>query len=102
MVTHLTKNVNKGHLQEIFGNFGKVKRVEFAIDHKTKMTRGYAFVEFEAKSEADDAIVCMNTGQIDGQNVRAEFKKIDLDSGNLDILQKRKSISPRKRRPSPK
>lgn len=36
MVNKLTKNVTDAHLQEIFGAFGRIHRVEMALDDKCK------------------------------------------------------------------
>jgi len=33
-VDRLTRNVNSDHLTEIFGNYGKIKKVDIAMDRK--------------------------------------------------------------------
>jgi len=35
-VEHLTRNITKKHVEEIFGIYGKVKKVELAVDEKVK------------------------------------------------------------------
>ncbi|CAJ0923268.1 13320_t:CDS:2 [Entrophospora sp. SA101] len=39
MVNKLTKNVKEAHLQEIFGAFGRINRIEVLIDEKLKPTK---------------------------------------------------------------
>eukprot|EP00466_Bigelowiella_natans_P005692 jgi/Bigna1/89292/estExt_fgenesh1_pg.C_460129 len=75
-VTNLTKNVNKGILEEIFGNYGKVKDVELGIDETVKLPLGYAFVEMEDKDGAEKALKSMDSGQIDGNKIRVKYKLV--------------------------
>ena len=34
MVKNLTRNINEDHIKEIFGTFGKLAKVELALDEK--------------------------------------------------------------------
>jgi len=65
--------VNEQHLKEIFGNYGKVKRVELVADRKTNISRGFAYVEFETREEAETAQSHFDGGQIDGNVVKCSF-----------------------------
>jgi RNA-binding protein with serine-rich domain 1 len=69
-IGNLTRNVNKDHIEEIFGVYGRIRSISLPINGGTGMNRGFAHVEYENKAEADNAIACMNEGQIDGRKVR--------------------------------
>ena len=69
-VGHLTRNVQAEHIQEIFSTFGTVKHVELAMDKAVNLPRGFAYVEFSKRSEAEDAQRLMDGGQLDGNQLR--------------------------------
>mmetsp|Transcript_33046 Transcript_33046/g.53652 ORF Transcript_33046/g.53652 Transcript_33046/m.53652 type:complete len:273 (+) Transcript_33046:112-930(+) len=96
-VTNLTKNVNKGILEEIFGNYGKVKDVELGIDEKVKLPLGYAFVEMEDKDGAEKALKYMDSGQIDGNKLRVKYKLVANSRRSPD--RGRRERSPNRRAP---
>merc|ERR1719238_257944 len=72
-VSNLTRNCKEDHLKEIFGNFGKVMAVHLAIDKEVALPKGYGYVDYEHKDEADAALASMNGGQIDGNVIKIEF-----------------------------
>ncbi|KAF3438533.1 hypothetical protein FNV43_RR21295 [Rhamnella rubrinervis] len=69
----LTRNVHEGHLKEIFSNFGEVVHVELAMDRTVNLPRGYGYVEFKTRADAEKAQLYMDGAQIDGNVVRARF-----------------------------
>ena len=71
-VGHLTRNVNDAHIKEIFGTFGALKSVELAIDRVVNLPRGFAYVEFENRADAEKAKAHMHGGQLDGNVLRCE------------------------------
>jgi len=72
-VGNLTRNVNEEHLKEIFGNWGKLKRVELVFDRKTVQSKGFAYLEFEANEEAVEAMARMDGAQIDGNVISVQY-----------------------------
>ena len=69
----LTRNVRKEHLHEIFSNFGRVLTVEVPANSvHPEFPKGYAYVEFAEKSDAESAVREMDGGQVDGQVIRCE------------------------------
>ncbi|KAL6567642.1 hypothetical protein OROGR_001310 [Orobanche gracilis] len=72
-VDQLSRNVNENHLKEIFGNFGEVVNVRLAIDHVVNIPKGFAYVEFKNRVDADKAQLYMDGAQVDGKVVRAKF-----------------------------
>lgn len=88
-VGHLTRNVQAEHIQEIFSMFGTVKHVELAMDKAVNLPRGFAYVEFSKRSEAEDAQRLMDGGQLDGNQLSVAF-----------VLVPRKPKSPPRQKPS--
>ncbi|KAL0300995.1 UNVERIFIED_CONTAM: Serine/arginine-rich splicing factor [Sesamum radiatum] len=83
----ISRNVNENHLKEIFvwdteagelvsihekGNFGEVVNVRLAIDHVVNLPKGFAYVEFKNRADAEKAQLYMDGAQVDGF-VRAKF-----------------------------
>ena len=55
-VAKLTRNVNSEHLQEIFGLYGKVASAEVMMDPTVELSKGVAYVQFEAQADAEKAV----------------------------------------------
>ena len=83
VVSGLSKNVQREHLEEIFGEYGKVTGLDLPLfkvcmypfanelewkgaDEIAGLNRGKAAVEFSEASEAEKAVKHMNGGQLDG------------------------------------
>jgi len=86
----LTKNVHRGHLEEIFGEYGRVTGCDLPVFKVCELTahleqvkevrrgdwwsafivaglnRGKAALEFERSDLAEKAVKCMDGGQLDG------------------------------------
>ncbi|KAI8922468.1 hypothetical protein DFJ77DRAFT_26113 [Powellomyces hirtus] len=116
LVTGLTKNVNKEHLQEIFH---PVKTVEFLRDKETGTPGGSAYVFYVDLRQARKAVQYLNGAQIDGQEVacaitdlppvrrlpspqRKDYGKNSRDERSYPASRRRmsRSRSPRRRRSS--
>uniref|UniRef100_A0AAV2LTU4 RRM domain-containing protein n=1 Tax=Knipowitschia caucasica TaxID=637954 RepID=A0AAV2LTU4_KNICA len=66
----LTRNVVKGHIQEIFSTYGEIKHIEMPMNRlQPHLSKGYAYVEFQSPYEAEKALKHMDGGQIDGQEI---------------------------------
>ncbi|KAF1999633.1 RNA-binding domain-containing protein, partial [Amniculicola lignicola CBS 123094] len=66
IVENLTKNVKVAHLEEIFGRYGPVKDVSMPLNQTYGTSRGTAYIMFEEPEHADNALVHMHEGQLDG------------------------------------
>lgn len=55
-VSNLSENVNEDHLKQLFGRIGEVTRVFLVRDKVTKESKGFAFINFRNKDEAQKAI----------------------------------------------
>jgi RNA recognition motif-containing protein len=56
----LTRTVNKEHLEEMFGTFGKIKSAEVTFIPRTTVSKGFGYVEFFTKEDALKAIDYMH------------------------------------------
>lgn len=82
VVSGLTKNVHKGHLEEIFGEYGKITGLDLPLFKvcayfspvfscaqlmsAAGLNRGKAAIEFEKSADAEMAVKHMEGGQLDG------------------------------------
>lgn len=55
-ITNLSEDAREGDLQELFGQFGRLQRVFLAKDMNTHMSKGFAFVTYYAREDAQKAI----------------------------------------------
>ena len=104
-VANLTGNVNKKHLGEIFGTWGTVKNVQMAEREGRAgvLKRGYAYIEFDRRDEAEEAAKHMDLGQIDGNTVFVSFESVPNSPSPRRSSPRRgyrrsRSRSPRRRR----
>ncbi|CAB3401229.1 unnamed protein product [Caenorhabditis bovis] len=73
-IRNLSKNVQKGHLEEIFAIYGSIKLVDLPPDRNHQyLHRGYGYIEYENVEDAEKAIKYMDGGQIDGLIVSVEM-----------------------------
>jgi len=56
MMTNLSEDVVEQDLLDLFGRFGHVQRIFIAKDRETGESRGFAFVNFARREDAQDAI----------------------------------------------
>lgn len=67
------RNVNEDHIREIFGKFGDVSKVDLPMDSKTKLSKGFAYVEFNERQDAEKAQLHMEAGWLDGKKLNVNF-----------------------------
>ncbi|XP_004503272.1 uncharacterized protein [Cicer arietinum] len=72
-VTNLSEDTREPDLLELFRPFGAVSRVYVAIDQKTGMSRGFGFVNFVGKEDAQRAINKLNGYGYDNLILRVEW-----------------------------
>ncbi|MEM7590900.1 MAG: RNA-binding protein [Cyanobacteria bacterium P01_A01_bin.83] len=59
-IGNLSYDVNQEDLNEVFTEYGTVKRVHIPTDRETGRVRGFAFVEMESESNEDKAIEALD------------------------------------------
>ncbi|KAK4338123.1 hypothetical protein RND71_042610 [Anisodus tanguticus] len=72
-VTNLSEDTREADLLELFRPFGHVSRVYVAIDQKTAMSRGFGFVNFVNREDAERAINKLNGYGYDNLILRVEW-----------------------------
>ena len=59
-VTNISEDTQESDLRELFGVFGKVARVYVGRDRETGAGKGFAFVSFEERANAEKALEKVN------------------------------------------
>jgi hypothetical protein len=59
-VSNLTKDAEELDLRELFGSFGRITRVFIAKEHTTRESRGFGFVTFRDRQDAESALENLN------------------------------------------
>ena len=59
-VGNLSYEVNQEDLNEVFTEYGTVKRVHVPTDRETGRKRGFAFIEMESETDEDKAIQALD------------------------------------------
>eukprot|EP00798_Chlamydomonas_sp_ICE-L_P006043 gene6043-2654_t len=72
-VTNLSEDVSEADLMELFRPFGHVSRAYVAVDRVTGENRGFAFVNFSYKEEAERAMRALNGYGYDNLILRVEW-----------------------------
>ncbi|KAK3422533.1 hypothetical protein EUGRSUZ_G02983, partial [Eucalyptus grandis] len=72
-VTNLSEDTREPDLLELFRTFGPVSFVYVAIDQKTGLSRGFGFVNFVNKEDAERAINKLNGYGYDNLILRVEW-----------------------------
>lgn len=72
-VSNLSENVSDHDLKTLFGRFGDVSRVYVAKDRDTQEHRGFAFVNFRHRNQAEDAMAALDGFGFDNMILRVEM-----------------------------
>ncbi|KDQ29106.1 hypothetical protein PLEOSDRAFT_1103140 [Pleurotus ostreatus PC15] len=81
IVTNLTRNVVKAHLQVIFGVYGDVAKIDLPVYGKSGQNRGKAAVEYAESQAARKAASHMDGGQLDGAVLKVELSDLPAQRG---------------------
>jgi len=74
-VTNLSEDTTEDDIRELFRNFGRTSRVYLARDRLTQESRGFAFVTFEMRADAEKAVSKLNGHGYDNLILHVEFAK---------------------------
>lgn len=91
VIEKLTKNVNEGHLREIFGSYGEIQDLEMPMNKQFLTNRGIAYVLYSTPKYAESAIAHMHEAQLDGALINV----------SIVLPRRRFSRSPPPKRPPP-
>lgn len=71
----LSNITNEPKLEQVFGTFGSIQRINMVRDRRTGESRGYAFIYFDQLADAEVAKEKMNGTVLDGREIRVDFSK---------------------------
>jgi len=76
-------HLRKEDILDIFGKSGPIKNVTMGIHPRTGESRGYAFVEYDRRVDAEDAMSRWKGQDLDGRRLRMDWdigkeKKVDI------------------------
>ena len=69
-VGNLPFSSTEAELKDLFGRHGAVVSANVVTDRETGRPRGFAFVEMETASDADDAIRALDGTDLGGRNIK--------------------------------
>lgn len=84
-VQNLTRNVKEAHLEEIFGYYGSVVKVEIEKNINNGISKGNATVTYATNKDAEQAVMHMDGGQLDGQQLKVSFVLVDGNKRRRDL-----------------
>ncbi|KRT84815.1 RNA binding protein [Oryctes borbonicus] len=73
-VSRLNLKTTKETIKDIFSKFGKLKRFRLVKDIVTGFPKGYAFIEYESESSAEEAYRTAYKMNIDGNAIFVDFE----------------------------
>ena len=82
-VGNLSYEVDKDDLNEVFTEYGAVKRVNIPIDRETGRPRGFAFVEMESEADEDKAIQALDGAEWMDRSLKVNKARPREDKGSF-------------------
>lgn len=74
-ITNLSEDCREGDLQDLFSTIGRLQRVYLAKDMGTGLSRGFAFVTYYNREDAQKAIDKLNKHPYDNLILQVQFAK---------------------------
>lgn len=81
---NISYQTTQHELRRMFERYGDIGDVHIPRDRHTRQSRGFGFVRFVSKRDADYAVSKMDGRYVDGREIRVSFAKYDRpidDSG---------------------
>lgn len=74
-IGNLSYEVTQEDLNQVFAEYGEVKRVNIPMDRETNRPRGFAFVEMQTEAEESAAIEELDGAEWMGRDLRVNKAK---------------------------
>ena len=74
-VGNLSYDITEDDLQEVFSDYGEVKRVYLPVDRESKRRRGFGFVEMTSDDDESTAIETLDGAQWMGRQIKVNKAK---------------------------
>ena len=81
-VAKLSYDTQSEDLRKVFGQYGDVSSANVVMDKITGNSRGFAFVEMDDESSANNAINGLNNSELDGRTIVVKVAEPKGDSRN--------------------
>jgi RNA recognition motif-containing protein len=81
-VGNLSYDVTQENLNEVFAEYGSVKRVQLPTDRETGRLRGFGFVEMGSEAEETAAIDALDGAEWMGRDLKVNKAKPREDRGS--------------------
>lgn len=81
-VGNLDYSVTQAQLNEVFADYGNVKRVYLPTDRESGRPRGFGFVEMEQESEEDAAIAELDGAEWMGRTLKVNKARERTNNNN--------------------
>jgi RNA recognition motif-containing protein len=81
-VGNLSYEVTQENLNEVFAEYGSVKRVQLPTDRETGRLRGFGFVEMGTEAEETAAIEALDGAEWMGRDLKVNKAKPREDRGS--------------------
>ena len=69
-VGNLSYDVTREDIEEVFKEYGQVKRVSLPMDRETNRPRGFAFVDMSEEAEEDSVIEALDGAEWMGREMK--------------------------------
>ncbi len=74
-VGNLAYEIDREDLNDVFGEYGNVKRIHIPTDRDTGRVRGFAFVELESEANEEKAIEVLDGAEWMGRDIKVNKAK---------------------------
>ncbi|CAF1110212.1 unnamed protein product, partial [Didymodactylos carnosus] len=81
-VDNLTYRTRVEDLRRAFEKFGEIGDIYIPRDQFSRSSRGYAFIRFAQKRDAEDALDRMDGADLDGREIRVQFARYGRGKGH--------------------
>lgn len=80
-VGNLPFDVTEADLRSHFEQFGQIDHLKLITDKFTGRSKGFGFIEFTSKEEAEKAVTASNDKDFKGRKIRVNISKPKTDTG---------------------
>ncbi|MFN3361933.1 MAG: RNA recognition motif domain-containing protein [Pseudanabaenaceae cyanobacterium] len=81
-VGNLSFQISEQQINEVFGEYGRVRQVKLPIDRETGRKRGFAFVDMDTPTAEAYAIEALNGAEWMGRTLRVNIARPRSNKGN--------------------
>ena len=84
---HLPNDLTNWDLYLLFRKYGNILSVHIMVNKETGLSRGFGFVSFENRADAEEACTAMNGFRLGSKRLKVQQKRAINDTGeNIDSL----------------